>query len=114
MRLPHHPLSCTIHLADPSVSLSPALRRPEKSIKYRSTWIAVIVVMVVSSLLSLVLRAHLILENRKRDARAAAAAAPRAVGDEDEKAVGEEDASEYNILEDNQTDYTNPAFRYSL
>jgi hypothetical protein len=74
--------------------------------------------MVVASALSLLLRAHLVRENRRRDALALGAAGTQtaALADTKSHEHGDEDGSsdDQSILEDDRTDRTNPAFRYSL
>lgn len=92
----------------------------EKAIKYRTTWIAVIVGMVFASLASLVLRFLYARENRRRDqlghvpvnSHGAAAGVGNAA---DEKALGHElpiiaSLEAYQDLTDRQR----PEFRYSL
>lgn len=73
---------------------------PEKKIKYRSTWIAIIVCMVVTSIISLGLRVLLQRENTRRDAR----------GEGEKDAINVQERQEEN----DETDGQNLQFRYSL
>lgn len=54
-----------------NIAASYTVKTPEASIKYRSTWITVIVAMVVASIAALALRWLLVRENRRRDEDAA-------------------------------------------
>lgn len=81
---------------------------PEKPIKYRSTWIALIVCMAFTSVVSILLRLLLARENRRRDAQFGAAPM-------DERGSSE---TVDEMLDKQQaldlTDGENKAFRYSL
>lgn len=102
----------------------PSSPSPEVKIKYRSTWIAVLVAMGVTSLLSIVLRLWLQRENRRLDALEATAgvnsisAAPVAHpskgsklfapghGNETKLGAGEEDDASLNsVIEEDRTEY---------
>ncbi|KAK4702419.1 hypothetical protein P7C70_g3808, partial [Phenoliferia sp. Uapishka_3] len=74
---------------------------PEKKVKYRSTWIAIIVGMVVASALSLFTRFLLQRENSRRDEVAKSSSS---------EALDVQEKQE----ELDQTDIQNQAFRYSL
>jgi flagellar basal body-associated protein FliL len=105
------------------------VKAQEVHIKYRSTWITVIVSMVVASIASIVLRFVLISMNKKREAAGTADPSPEAVQaarEDDEKTVtaqthgsgaveGEaplviDKVEEYVDLTDKQA----PFFRYTL
>ncbi|KAM0755064.1 MFS general substrate transporter [Meredithblackwellia eburnea MCA 4105] len=75
---------------------------PEKAIKYRTTWISIIICMVITSVLSLVLRFYLQWENNRRDATA------KSASKEDILAAWEKQEA------NDATDWENKAFRYSL
>lgn len=87
---------------------------PEKPIKYRSTWIAVIIVMVVASTLSLLLRVHLVRENRRRDMLALDAGQPTQTLAETKSVEHGDEEDDLNVLEFDKTDRSNALFRYSL
>lgn len=74
---------------------------PEKAIKYRTTWIAIIVCMGITSIISLLLRVLYSKENARRDAAAKG---------ESSDAINVQEKQE--VLD--QTDGQNRAFRYSL
>jgi hypothetical protein len=76
---------------------------PERAIKYRSTWISLIICMIVTSLLSLVLRFILERENARRDAAARGESKEEAINDLLERQE-----------EMDMTDGENKEFRYSL
>ncbi|WVQ84269.1 hypothetical protein IAT38_006421 [Cryptococcus sp. DSM 104549] len=88
----------------------------EKAIKYRSTWIAVIVCMVFASAASLVLRYLYVAENKKRDALG-----PVGAGAGEKVAVDEEKALEAESTQSVEkggavdlSDKERPEFRYTL
>ncbi|KAL8286127.1 hypothetical protein RQP46_004615 [Phenoliferia psychrophenolica] len=74
---------------------------PEKAIKYRSTWIAIITCMVITSIISLLLRMIYTRENTRRDALERSGSS---------EAVNVQEKQQ----ELDQTDKQNMAFRYSL
>lgn len=78
---------------------------PERPIKYRSTWISLIICMAVTSVLSLILRLVLIRENKRRDAQFGSG------GGESKEAIN---VVEKRVQELDLTDGENKAFRYSL
>ncbi|ORY27486.1 major facilitator superfamily domain-containing protein [Naematelia encephala] len=93
----------------------------EKAVKYRSTWISVIVGMVVASALSLLLRFIFIRENARRDALAAHGSTSTSAGHAEgaeKSALGSSDTHLPHVekLEayEDKTDKQRSEFRYSL
>lgn len=76
---------------------------PEVKIKYRSTWISLIICMAVTSVLSLLLRIVLARENKRRDSLFGSGESKEAIN------VVEQRQEEMDM-----TDKENTAFRYSL
>ncbi|GAA6015957.1 hypothetical protein JCM11491_007125 [Sporobolomyces phaffii] len=87
--------------------------RPEK---YKSTWIAIIVAMGVTIVLSLVLRVLLVRENRARDAEVEHERGQKPSGSDKGKELETDGESEVEerVERDDLTDFENSRFRYSL
>ncbi|GAA5980577.1 hypothetical protein JCM5350_004353 [Sporobolomyces pararoseus] len=87
-----------------------------KGLKYRSTWISIIVSMGVTCLLSLVLRGLFIRENKKRDREELER--KRSKEENEEQKMEEEEEEEEELQErvekQDLTDFENRKFRYSL
>jgi hypothetical protein len=82
----------------------------ERAEKYRSTWIAIVVSMGVTMVLSLVLRVLFERENRKRDEEQRR---EREGGEKDKGSDGGEEEEE-RVEREDLTDFENRNFRYSL
>lgn len=91
-----------------NIAASYTVKTEEAAIKYRSTWITVIVSMVAASAAMLVLRVMLQRENRRRGVSATATAPEVRREETGDKVVMELD--EYADLTDRQI----PEFRYTL
>ncbi|GJN92671.1 hypothetical protein Rhopal_005706-T1 [Rhodotorula paludigena] len=92
----------------------------ERSVKYRSTWIALFVSLGVVSILSLFLRYLLARENRLRETRAAAGSgADKAIDEkadehEDGDSMSAEEREQERVEREDLTDFENTRFRYTL
>ncbi|GAA5832926.1 hypothetical protein JCM3766R1_000359 [Sporobolomyces carnicolor] len=92
----------------------------ERPLKYRSTWIAIVVAMGVTIALSFVLRVILARENlaREQQRRDSAASSPAAAEEKERQQdddLGPDDESlEARVERDDLTDFENRQFRYSL
>ncbi|ODN73329.1 hypothetical protein, variant [Cryptococcus amylolentus CBS 6039] len=89
----------------------------EKAIRYRSTWISVIVAMAFASLASIGLRYLYIYENKKRDATTPVRTAPGREEVDEEKVLGSGESapsllSSTTVVD--KSDKERPEFRYTL
>ena len=85
----------------------------EKVIKYRSTWIAVIVAMVFTSLASIFLRYIYIRENRRRDDLAVSVGTSVEEDEQAKEGTGLPAAERPDVYED-KTDRNRMEYRYIL
>lgn len=104
-----------------NIAASYTVKSQELHVKYRSTWITVIVAMAVTSIASIILRFVLISMNKKRDT-VTAPDTPTTTADDDEKTIAppaRADGEHVLVIEklDDYVDLTDkqlPAFRYTL
>ncbi|KAK4051674.1 hypothetical protein OIO90_004624 [Microbotryomycetes sp. JL221] len=99
---------CAGNVAGPYTVLT-----PQKAIKYRDTWIALICCMGATCLLSLLLRLVLMRENTRRDRAYGASGTHGASGDSGDSKEAIQDVLEKQEVMD-LTDGQNKVFRYSL
>ncbi|RSH84021.1 hypothetical protein EHS25_005266 [Saitozyma podzolica] len=86
----------------------------EAKIKYRSTWISVIVVMAFASLASIVLRFTYLYENKRRDRVAQATPEARPVAEDEKASTDGLPAIDSVAAFEDKTDKQKPEFRYTL
>lgn len=86
----------------------------EAKIKYRSTWISVIVGMVFASLASIVLRFAYVYENKRRDRLAQATSEARPVAEDEKSSTDGLPPIDSVAAFEDKTDKQRPEFRYTL
>ncbi|KAL7423621.1 hypothetical protein Q5752_001202 [Cryptotrichosporon argae] len=99
-----------------NIAASYTVNTKEASVKYRTTWIVVVVAMSVTVVASFVLRALYIAENRRRDAAQAGQSLGPTADDEKLAHEGHTDVPVIESVEQyvDLTDKQRPEFRYSL